>query len=415
MTMMQTLRLLSLISILDTAVAQQPRLAGGFSSPAITWMSETTCQLSDSFDGDFVDANLWFAFFAGQQSQYGAFINVTDGEADMYTGLTPADEEANPIGFFSQRSFDPQSFTLTTSISVESYEGVSGFGVGVHDRMGESRSEAFLVGMGVMLRHAPPDYPGPFADGGIIVFDGTVTPGLDFFLVPELFSKLKGNTTDIIIDYDHGEGQMSVTITGPRFNFSVNRPGVYPNDRAVIFHVGGSFGGNYVSEDRIKVDNITTTFEWVKPGRFEASLSPLDLDRVVYNGDGFEFPSPNTVFLTNTSQPTPIMQDGTVVPADGVTSYNLALVTILEDLSHPPSLQTPIFATVITYFSEMDTNNIPDVRLTVDAFLENAYVAQGAGNDFLISIAEGAEAELLGLSEIIVPGFGPGKSLPRPS
>jgi hypothetical protein len=406
---MQSVRLLTLLSILSMAVAQQPRLAAGFSSPALTWVSETTCQLSDSFDGDSVDPNLWLVYVDANRSDYGAFIDVTgDGALEMYSGLTPpAGEQANAIGLISKESFAPQSFKLITSITIESYEDVGFFSVGVLDRFGESASTAFLVGMGVMLVHTP---PGNIDQ--IIVGDGSITPGLEWFPFSGLFSKLKGNTTDIMIDYDHDEKQMNVTITGPNIAFSVNRTALYPNDRDIKYLAGNFlYGVNYRAEDRIKVDHITTTFEWIKPAGFEASLSPFELDGVVYDGEGFEFfPSPNTIFLTKTSEPSQIIQDGTVVPADGITSYNLALVTIDSSPGSSPG-SPPVFATVITDLSESEAYDIPNVSLTVDAFLENAYVAQGPENDYLFSIAEGPEAELQDLSEIIVPGFGPGKSL----
>jgi hypothetical protein len=62
---------------------------------------------------------------------------------------------------------------------------------------------------------------------------------------------------------------------------------------------GGDFccASVFHTEDRIKVNHIITNFEWTKPDRFAASLSRFEVDGVVYNSDGFEFPCPNAVLL----------------------------------------------------------------------------------------------------------------------
>lgn len=344
-------------SLLMASALQAAEPVSGFSAPAITFQEGVA--LNDAFnDTDFSD--LWSAQLSSVG--VGSAISESGGAVSIDGGQLAANTPSEGTFLASNQVFAQQSFNLQAAATIET------------GTIGDFCAAAFVDTLRIAVCKISDvngsyeaallqwDDNGSLITAGQILPSGTLTVGSNLTLNMN-FNDVTGDLNGSIPELGFVGALSGVSFQGFGFVSLAATSGL--GDGSPVFQN---------SRGLVSFDFITSNLSG--SDGYVASLAPFEELGTAY--DQGIVSAPATLFVLN--GPIEINSDNTVIPADGLTNYNIALVQ-----SAPGTFPSGNAHTLITDLDEASLLSIPQI-LSVTALIENAYLAQGYGQDYLLNL-----------------------------
>ncbi|MBK8254714.1 MAG: hypothetical protein IPK82_18895 [Polyangiaceae bacterium] len=310
---------------------------------------------SDTFDNPYSEQ--WFLWATGSVDQ------TVPGSVDLTSLLQQPGEASSGVGLGSAPVFPSQAFSLTATVDV--------LPISTGEYCVAVFVDSMRIGVCKLVHPSLGELYAPLLQYQFPAAGGTL------YTAPTNFLPFDGTTLTLSMAYD-GAGTLTGGVSGGLNSGLLTTAGMSPQptmsamSNVALVATAARGDGDTIqvtSQGTVRFLDLVTTLDAPPVAQYVASLAPFSLNGVPYD-DGLSG-STATLFFEG-GAPSQIFADNTVVPADGITNYAIALVTSSAG-QH----------TVITSLSQTALASVPEI-LSVDGYLPDYYLAQGYGNDYLV-------------------------------